>query len=418
MTVDADGKTVALCPLGEWMLAHGLGTPEPMMAMSTMALFSATDPSAIALTDGVTTIYRSGTYVLSGGTGTTELVISPNLAVAILLQSATINKMTVGSGVSLQMGFTGKSLISQLHTGDGNLLLDGTGSLTVLSMDDPGSGRLTMAGGSIQMPAGTVSQNGNTCYDFSAAGATAAIVDGVSFPFTTPDSADMAHLWLAAPDAGESYRSTVTGGVLIVLSAPEEPSGADVFDMSGADDLNAEANKSYLVFASAAPNPHTLTVGQSGVSLVLDGVDFSTTAAVVANQTTRVHLRSDSRLLSVSGTASVNFSGAGVLDVGTLALDALNCANTVKLRFGTSTGACFSGWQSLVSPANLDTVTSLAYNGHHYAMAYATGDPLTVYTPLPAPATGMKYDLQLTEPRWKRRKSRSARRRWCWEAPT
>ena len=395
VTVDADGNTIALCPLGEWMLAHGLGTPEPLMA-GMMALLSATDSTTIALTDGTTTIYRSGTYVLTGGTATTEVVINPNLAVAILLQGVTINKLTIGNGASAQFDFSDSNLVNLLHTGDGEILFDGTGSLVVNTVDDLGNATMTMAGGSLLLPDAAISANGRKRYDFNATGASSAIVDNAYFPFSQPDGSDVAHLWLPLPDAGESYRSTVVSGVLTVLSAPEEPSGSTVFDMDGTPELKVVAGQSYaIVSGTGTPIAHTLTVDQSGVTLVLNNVDFSTTADVTLLNTSRLHLNGSVNLKSVSTTATANLSGTATLLVGTLNVAALNCANTVKLCFGTNGGACFSAWQTLVSPTDLDAVTSLTYNGQSYAIAYAASDHLTVYTPLPTPASGMRYDLQL-----------------------
>lgn len=378
------------------MLAHGLSTPEPLMA-GMMSLLSATDPTAIALTDGTTTLYRSGTYILTGGTATTEVVINANLAVAILFQGATINKLTIGSGASVQVDFTNGSMVNVLHTGDGEILFDGTGSLVVNTVDDLGSATMTMAGGSLLLPDAAVSGNSRKRYDFNAAGASSAIVDSAYFPFTQPDDSDVAHLWLPLPDAGESYRSTVVGGVLTVLSAPEEPSGPTVFDMDGAAELKVGAGQSYaIVSGTGTPIAHTLTVDQTGVSFVFNNVDFFTTADVAVQNAARLHLNGAVKLKNIAATATLNLSGSATLDVGTLNVGALNCANTVRLRFGTNSGACFAAWQTLVSPADLDAVTSLTYNDQSYAIAYAASDHMTVYTPLPAPATGMRYDLQLS----------------------
>ena len=392
--VDANGNLVALCPLGKWMLAHGLGAKLSLNA--TMALFESKDASTIALTDGTTTIYRSGTYVLTGGTGGSDVVINANLAVAIELKGASIRKLTVEDGASIQMAYIGRNLIAKMHTGSGSIQFNATGSLTVSAIDDPGKGHLTMAGGNIAMPAGTVSQNGRKSYSFDATGATAAMVDGNAFTFNTPDRYGMAYLWLPAPDAGNSYRSSVTGGVLMVQSVPDEPSGPQVYYMDSAADLDAAAGESYAILSgSGTVLEHRLKVNQSGVNLVFHGVDFASTANVEASEVTRLYISGDCKLKSIAASAAVNLSGTGTLDVTTLAVDTLNCANTVRLRFGTSTGSCFAGWQNLISPVDLSGVNGLTYGGRNYAIAYSPSDPTALNTPLPTPASGMIYHLEL-----------------------
>jgi len=394
ITVDANGNLVALCPLGEWMIAHGLGAKLSMTA--TMALFTSTEATTIALTDGVTTMYRSGTYVLTGGTGSSDVVINANLAVAVELKGASIRKLTVNNGASVQLAFVGKNRVAKMHTGTGSILMNATGSLIVNAIDDPGKGRLTMAGGSIALPAGTVSQNGRNCYSFNATGATAAMVDSKAFPFSTPDSAGVAHLWLPAPDAGNTYRSSVTGGVLVVQSAPDEPSGPQVYYMDSAADLDAAAGQSYAILpGSGTVLEHRLKVNQSGVSLVFHAVDFSAAANVEAGSAARLFINGQCKLKSITAGAAINLSGSGTLDVTTLAVNTLNCANTVRLRFGTSTGSCFAGWQSLVSPVDLSGVDGLTFNNQKYAVAYSPSSPTALFTPLPAPSSGMMYHLEL-----------------------
>lgn len=403
VTLGPDGVWTALCPLGQWMIDNGeVEAPVAAAAftldatvMTMLTLMAATDPKTIVLTDGTTTLYRSGTYVLTGGLPTSRVVIADNLAVALVLADATLERITLGTKVSLQLGFTGVSTVSQLRPSDSEIFFDGLGSLTIDNVDDFTTVLMTMGGGNLLLPGAAVSQNGNSCYHFYAAGATSATVDGAAFPFTTADNLDMAHLWLPPPDAGASYRASVESTVLTVRSVAEEPSSIITFDMDSDATFTSSADKSYSIFSSGhAPKAHMLTVDQTGVSLLFNGVDFSAYADVVANQPARLHLQASSAIQSLSGSSSATLTGTGTFTVGTLSVASLQCAHAVRLVFGSAGGTALSAWQALPSPITAESVTGLTYEGRSYAVATTPADSGTVYTPLPAPDAGMRYDVQ------------------------
>ena len=391
---DAEGQWVAVCPLGEWMLAHGEPTATPSETPAGISLMDATEPGDVVLGSGLTTLYRSGSYKISGGTATSRIVVANQLAVALTLDGVVLDSLTLGSGVSMQISTTGRNVIGKLEPNDGDIVFNGNGSLTVGTVEAPENATLTVEGGSLLLPDGVVSSNGNRSYHFEAAGATSATVDDTAYPFTTPDSADQAYLWLPAASAGFSYRSTVTGGVLTVLSTPEDPGAAIDFDMDGSDELTVEANKSYNILSSGgAPLAHTLSVNQSGVTLSFQNADFSAAADVTVSSAARLHVNGNVALKSLTADADVNLTGSGLLRVGAMDVDTLHCVNTVRVRFDASASPFYSSWQTLVSPVSLDTITALSYQGRKYAFAYRTGAATTLYAPLPAPASGMRYDL-------------------------
>lgn len=393
---DENGDPIALCSLGTWMLAHPAEPSADVAAVPMMAtaLFASPAPGAVSLIDGITTLYRSGTYTLSGGTAASTVIVNDNLAVALVLQGATLGQLSLGSGVSLQMGFSGGNAIDRLHAGSGEITFDGTGSLLIGSVDDLAGANLTMLGGSLGLPAGAVSRNGRLCYDGNATGATSATVDGAAFPFTTPDYTGWAHLWLPAPGSGATYRSQVTGDVLAVESVAAAPSATVNFDMDGADDFVAVADQSVSVIsAGGSPVYHRLLVDQGGVTLVFSNMALGALADVALNRDARIHVQGVNSLLSLTGAGVATVTGAGEAQVADLGVGTLYCAGTVRLRFGTG-GAWQGGWQALSSPVDLDTVTELRYNGKTYAMAYATGEHTAVFAPLPAPDAGMRYDVK------------------------
>jgi hypothetical protein len=395
ITYDENGNPVALCPLGEWMLAHGVGIHTKATTALASPLFAAPAPGAFSLIEGTTTLYRSGTYILSGGSALSTVIVRDNLAVALVLRGATIGSLTVGAGVSMEIDFSGQSEIDSMHAGSGQITLDGTGHLTVGAMVDLGTANLTMLGGSIALPAGAQSRNGRVCFVCDAGGATSATLDGDSFPFTTPDAGGQAHLWLPPLGGGNSYRSAVSGGVLAVRSSEPDPSVTGSFDMDGADDFVAVANQSTSIISSGgAPRSHTLRVDQSGVSLVFSNILLGGAAQIALDTAARIHVNGACSMGDISGTSAASVTGSGTLTADAVTLPTLRCASGVRLVYGSAGGGWQAGWQQLTSPIAPATATALRYSGKNVAMAYAASAAATLYAPLPTPAAGMRYDVR------------------------
>ncbi len=390
-----DGTPTAICPLGEWMLAHGEGLHKPTDQMPASAMFTVASPGAVTLTAGTTAIYRSGTYILSGGSDTSTVTVHDKLAVALVLRGATIGHLQLGDHVSMEVDFTQKSVVGSMHAGSGQIVFDGTGSLTVGEVDDLSGADLSMAGGSIDMPSGAASGNGRVRFDCDAAGASSATVDGASYPFTTPDAGGRAHLWLPALGGGDSYNGAVSGGVLVVRSVEADPSVTDAFDMDGTDEFTAAANHSTSIISSGGvPKNHLLVVDQSGVSLVFGNILLGSAADIRMDVAGRMHVNGACSVGDIGGSGTVSLTGSGTLYADAINASALRCAGSLRVTYGAAGGSWQSGWRQLTSPIDLATVTGLTYNGKAYAIASMAGEASTFYARLPAPAGGMKYDVQ------------------------
>ncbi|MEA4998425.1 MAG: hypothetical protein VB087_03460 [Candidatus Limiplasma sp.] len=392
VALDGSGKLTALCEYGAWLIAN---QPEDAMTLASAPLTMALVRSgAYGLIDGTTTIYRSGTYTLSGGTALSNLVISDNLAVALILDGVRIGRLTVGSDATVQVDFRSRNRVDAMRAGSGELQLNGTGSLSILVVDDLATARFTMGSGSISLPAGAVSLNGHIPYLCSASGATSATLDGTSLPFTTPDEAGQASLWLPPLGRGGQYESQVIGTVLTVRSVAAAPSVTATFDMDGIDDYTAVAGQGVSVISSTgSPIAHSLDVNQSNVTLALNNGQFRSTMILTLHQDARLHLAGSNGISRIEG-AKATITGSGTLTVDDLNVSELQCAADVRISYTNSAGTWAGYWQALTSPIDVGTVTSLTYGGRSYAIAQRIGVSYDFLAPLPTPASGMRYDVR------------------------
>ena len=136
VSVDEEGNVTALCPYGQYLL-----TAAPFM------LFSANPVTELELQPGTNTLYRSGTYHVTGGDGSCTLVVTQGRAVSLLLDGALLARLQLsdGSAASLQQ-INGASLSEIVPV---NATLDVSGAVSVQklsagSLTLTGSGRLTV----------------------------------------------------------------------------------------------------------------------------------------------------------------------------------------------------------------------------------------------------------------------------------
>ena len=136
VSVDEEGNVTALCPYGQYLLSAN-----PYM------VFSANPVTELELQPGTNTLYRSGTYRVTGGDGACTLVVTKGRAVSLLLDGASLGqlKLSDGSAASLQQ-LNGASLSEIVPV---NATLDVSGAVSVQklsagSLTLTGSGRLTV----------------------------------------------------------------------------------------------------------------------------------------------------------------------------------------------------------------------------------------------------------------------------------
>lgn len=85
---------------------------------------------------------------------------------------------------------------------------------------------------------------------FEAPGAEQAYVDGKFFTYVKTGSDGKVTLWLPAPGEGGSYWGRMNGSTLEVSSLAEPPAEDDKVDLSVAEPFQAEAGKSYTLYAT------------------------------------------------------------------------------------------------------------------------------------------------------------------------
>ena len=79
VSVDEEGNVTALCPYGQYLLSF-----------SPYMVFSANPVTELTLQPGTNSIYRSGTYRVTGGDGSCTLVVTKGRAVSLLLDGASL----------------------------------------------------------------------------------------------------------------------------------------------------------------------------------------------------------------------------------------------------------------------------------------------------------------------------------------
>ncbi len=391
VAVDEHGNPAALCPLGEWLLQHPQELPAPSESKG-MALMAATAPTAIVLPDRAYTLYRSGTYELSGGGPNCQLIVSKNILVSLKLANGTVlNALSLGAQAVAEITFEGASMISTVSRGSDTVLrFLGSGSIAVGSLS---GGGISVSGGSVCLPAGVRSENGRACYVFPASGAASAMVDGVAYPFTQPHTDGNAYLWLSPPAGGALYRASVEAGVLQVYTEDPPPATSATYNLTDSAHFAPTADTAYTLEAGNNPQAQTLVVNQPGVKLLLNGLAASV-AAVQAEAATTLYLSGDSALSGIAGGSAVSLSGRGSLTLATLANAHLSLGSGVTLY--VESGSVPVQGQSLpVSGGELSPLTRATLDGRPVGLCFSSAAKTTAIVAIPAPAGGNAYEAVL-----------------------
>lgn len=382
-----DGTQQALCPLGEWMLLQGMGRPG-------MMLMAATNPSVIALPNGPYTLYRSGTYELSGGGPNCVLTLNANIVVSLkCTDNTTLKALKASDHTVAEISLTGHTSIVAIERGtDTALTFMGNGSLTAGSLND--TQNITVTGGSVQLPGGFTSKNGLKAYAFPAAGTSAATVNGGAYPYTRPCPDKNAYLWLPAPSQGHSYQSLIKGGVLTVYTEEPKPTPSLDYDLSSAiPPFAPDADKAYRLYASGVPAPQTLDIVNSGVVLNLD-TDLAAPGVRLKPQSpVTLYLSGANALDALEAGSLVTLSGSGSLALTDLSTN-VAMGDGVTLSF--LSGTVPAGLQAVpVEGGSLSISVRATFNEKPIGLLYQVGQKTTAYLPLPQPQ-GVSYKAVLT----------------------
>ena len=150
--------------------------------------------STLHLADGENTLYRSGSYTVSGGGSNATLHVRSGLDVALTLDNAQLLTLKVAPDAQVQLGFAGHSRINTVAAAGAALTLRGSGCLEVLSNFN--CSNLTVRGGSVFLPASAQTVDGLMPHVFHAPGVLRVQLDGVVFSRVRTDEQGRVCLWL------------------------------------------------------------------------------------------------------------------------------------------------------------------------------------------------------------------------------
>ena len=131
VSVDEEGNVTALCPYGQYLLS-----------VSPYMVFSANPVTELALQPGTNSMYRSGTYRVTGGDGACTLVVTKGRAVSLLLDGASLGQLKLSDGSAAALQLSNGASLNEIVPVNAALDLSGTvtvqtvsaGSLTVLAI--------------------------------------------------------------------------------------------------------------------------------------------------------------------------------------------------------------------------------------------------------------------------------------------
>ena len=378
--INEAGDVVALCGLGQWLMEVGSDTTDGIMTLA------ATAPIEMELVDGENILYRSGSYHLTGGGENATLYIRDNMVLSIELDGVQLLTLRVSQKSVVTIGFQGYTTIQTLTAPDAAVKLSGSGCLTVAN--NLNYGVLNVERGNVRLPSGASSDNGRRPVVFDAPGAEQAYVDGKFFTYVKTGSDGKVTLWLPVLGEGASYWGRMNGNTLEVSSLAEPPVEDDKVDLSAAEPFQAEAGKSYTLYASDPANQGRVINGAAGASFTLAGAGTEGSAPTFQEGGGTLYVSGDTYLNVLSGPYAV--SGTGRLHVGTLSAPNLTAQGGLTIR---AAGGDAPAWTAvLVSGGEMALDLTAEYNGAAVPVLFFAARPQTAYAPLPAAAAGYHYE--------------------------
>ena len=303
---DAHGLDIPACALGEWLL-DAQEHPE-IMPVSVRA-------KTIDLDVADATIYRSGTYHIKGGENRANaaVTVAKGRVVVLELEDVTLGTLKAEKGSLLQFRTKGVNTVATLEAAGENAIVFVTGgALTIGKVDakEPEKNKITfeVKGGSVRAP--LTEKNGLTAYSFPAQGVKSVTVAGQPYE-ATPGEDGMVYLWLAAPDAGMKWTSSMAGTALTVTQA--EDLAQDAANILPGKENALQADKTYEL-SGAVEAGTSLTIGQDGITVVLSSVRASGTL-ISASSAYTLHITGENTVETLAGTGAVTMQGNGMLTV-------------------------------------------------------------------------------------------------------
>ena len=367
---DAHGLDIPACSLGEWLL-DAQDNPTPIMTLSVRA-------DIIDLNKADAKIYRSGNYRVRGGNlrPGASLTVAKNRVVVLEMEDATIGTLTAESGSVVYIRTKGQNALTTLTAqSDNQFIFVAGGALTVaeIRQDEKKPATFEVVGGSLKAP--LTEKNGLVMTSFPASGVQNVTVSGAPYE-ATPHADGMLYLWLSAPLAGMKWTATQSGASLAVTQTADLRQ--DAADIKPGEE-NVLSPGTYELSGDVPAGTH-LTIGKSGVTVVLNGVT-ATGTLIDATMPYTLHIKGSNTIGSLNG-GSVTLQGDGLLTVeGTLPAATFASGRYVLTNLPAGYGAFTVGYALKEQAVTLD--------GEAYPLLMTAGGALL----LPVPASGKTYAI-------------------------
>lgn len=216
--LDANGLEIPLCDKGRWLLDQ----QDALQRGGAGGMARTVRSNTIDLGKGEATIYRSGSYQVTGsGAG---LTIAPNRLVVLTMTEVAAREVRLGDHASLTLKLRGQNKIELLSLGsDNEVRIPEGGALTVDEVKRPEAkpGKISITGGSVL--ANLTEASGRQRIAFPAEGVAAVTVNGEKWNATCPHEDGQLHLWLPAAQEGSEWTTNLEGDTLVVTLAEITP---------------------------------------------------------------------------------------------------------------------------------------------------------------------------------------------------
>ena len=396
-----NGLEYPLCDTGRWLLDQQDALTRSGKAAGPMVLRRSAGRKVLSLETEDITLYRSGTYYITGKKADAKLTVMPDRIVTLVFQGAEFGSLILSQNVQAQLESQESNVIGLLKMEKDAKAVFGSGAFEIAAADQHGEAAAYVKGGSVQAAA-LNEKSGRAMYAFP--GASSVTVAGEAYN-ALPCRDGKIYLWLPAAQSGFDWVGVARDDTLSVTQEPQLPPDGEekvTLNWDGSHQLVLDRSAQYTL-EGAVPSDATLKAAAENITLILKNAAGSGLNGFVdADHNLVVKLEGNSTLegsgplFNAGAGASVTLAGKGTLSIGNakLAADGVNVSLLEGSLHYTGTAPVISGvqWQEFaVSGGGVSAAASVLLDGQACPLVWK--DEHTVALPLPA--SGMQYDIAL-----------------------
>lgn len=385
---DVFGLDYPLCTLGQWLLDQ---EDRYMREGGTANYALRRSSAALDLNLADVTLWRSGTYVITGGEKRpgAKITIAKDRMVVLTLRGVTADRLILQSNVNLSLDLKEISALQTLEMRQGSVLtLTSGGAMTIAEVARPAdtsaeaNTKVFITGGSLD--AKLNESKGRKLYRFDSAGATAVTVQDKPYQAVTAQEDGSYCLWLKDAETGMVWAAEKQGDTLRVYQKAQGGNQAGALTQGQENTLTQPGT--YTLTGTVAAGTR-IVIASEQVKLVLSSAvlaqDMTITSDIPYNvELIGVNTAAAGTLLLGKGTATL--SGDGSLITNGTGFDA-----PVNPVGGVWTlGQAPAGWQ-LYPVSGITGTDQLIVDEQNRALCW--NGQSGVY--LPTPAQGSAYVL-------------------------